>query len=251
MPHYLALTCEALARLVYRAAASAPAAVTVELFRQGLHDTPKRLRETLQAQIDAVPAGEYDTILLAYGMCGRSTVGLVARDIPLVMPRAHDCITLYLGSRGRYQEQFDANPGTYWYSQDYLERREEGSSTALGAMVIEDKEALRAEYVKKYGEENADYLLEVMGEWQQHYNRAVFIDTGTTAPDQYEALARKQAQHQGWTFERMQGNARLIDSLLRGDWSEDEFLVVPPGYSLHQNGGDGLIEARKVGDTHG
>lgn len=40
----------------------------------------------------------------------------------LVIPRAHDCITLYLGSRQRYLEQFNARPGTYWYSLDYLER---------------------------------------------------------------------------------------------------------------------------------
>ena len=35
---------------------------------------------------------------------------LIARHTPIVMPRAHDCITLYLGSRERYQAQFERHP---------------------------------------------------------------------------------------------------------------------------------------------
>lgn len=250
MAHYLALTCEALARMVYAAAADTTQTITVQLFRQGLHDTPKRLRETLQAEIDAVPPGQYDAIALAYGMCGLATVGLTARHTPLVIPRAHDCITLYLGSRCRYQAEFDAHPGTYWYSHDYLERREPGSSTALGAAGLEDMAALRETYVEKYGEENADYLIRVMGEWRSHYDRAAFIDTGTTGAEQYETLARQQAQQHGWAFERKRGDNRLIKMLLRGEWPADEFLVVPPQHMIRQRGGDRLIDAQENGAAH-
>ncbi len=221
--------------------------MTVQLFRQGLHDTPKNLRATLQAEIDALPAGEYDAILLVYGICGRATTGLIARHTPLVIPRTHDCIALYLGSHDRYQQEFDTNPGTYWFSHDYLERLEPGKSTALGASGLEDLDALRAQYVEKYGEDNAEYLLSVMGEWRKHYNRAVFIDTGTVGGEHYEARARQQAQQSGWTFERREGNRRMIEMLLRGDWAEDEFLVVPPGHVIDHTGGQGLIAARKDG----
>lgn len=251
MTHYYALTCEALARMVYRAAADVPVAVSIHLFRQGLHDTPKRLRETLQDEIDAIPAGQYDAILLVYGMCGRATVGLTARHTPLVIPRAHDCITLYLGAHERYQEQFNAHPGTYWYSHDYLERREPGSSSALGAAGLDDLDALREEYIAKYGADNAEYLLSVMGEWKRHYNRAAFIDTGSAGAAPYEAIARQNAEQHGWTFERLQGSDRLISTLLNGDWPASEFLVVPPGYTIQQNSSDGLIEARKDGAAHG
>ena len=43
---------------------------------------------------------------------------------------------------------------------------------------ISDEELSRQydKFVIKYGKENADYLMEVMGGWQSHYNRAVFID---------------------------------------------------------------------------
>ena len=117
----LALTCEVLARSVYLCAARSPNVVDVHLNRRGLHDDPPNLREILQEQIDRSGA-PYDALVLAYGLCGGATAGLRAGAIPLVVPRAHDCITLFLGSRERYQTEFSADPGTYWYVQDYLER---------------------------------------------------------------------------------------------------------------------------------
>lgn len=243
MSHYIALTCAALGRSVYAAAAQATPAISVRLFDQGLHNAPKNLRARLQASIDAVQPGECDAILLAYGMCGASTLGLIARHTPLVMTRAHDCITLYLGSRERYQAEFDAEPGTYWYSRDYLERNPSSSAVALGAASIEVSEALYEEYVRKYGKDNADYLMEVMGEWGKHYRRAVFIDTGEPGEEQYRQLAQEQAQQRGWSFERKTGDPRLINMLLNGEWHDAEFLVVPPQHRIEQSSDSGLIQA--------
>jgi len=242
MSHFIALTCSALARSVYAAAAVADAAVTVRLFDQGLHNAPRNLRARLQAAVDAVQPGECDAILLAYGICGAGTVGLTARHTSLVLPRAHDCITLYLGSKERYQAEFDAHPGTYWYSQDYLERNPT-SAVALGAASIEVSEALYQSYVEKYGQDNADYLMEVMGEWGSHYDRAVYLDTGLTSGASFETLAREQAERRGWTFERKPGDRRLIDKLVNGAWTDDEFLVVPPDHHIALSGDSGLIQA--------
>lgn len=239
MKHYIALTCEALARSIYAISATAPHTVSVQLFKQGLHDTPKKLRATLQAQIDAIEPGECDAILLVYGICGTSTLGLVARHTPLVIPRAHDCITLYLGSRQRYQQEFDANPGTYWYSLDYMERNTGG--TALGASGIDAIETVYDEYVEKYGQDNADYLMEVMGEWGKHYSRAVYIDMDDPDGASFEHVAREQAARRNWQFERRDGNRRLLHMLINGDWDSDEFLVVPPGHTIRQVGTEGLI----------
>lgn len=247
MKRYIALTCEALARSVYAAAAESPHTVTVQLYRQGLHNTPKNLRATLQEQIDTIQPGAYDAILLVYGMCGTSTVDLVARHTPLVMPRTHDCIALYLGSHARYQAEFDAQPGTYWYSQDYLERNEPGSNVGLGASTIEDNmDSVYEEYVEKYGQDNADYLMDVMGEWSKQYKRAVYINMGTGDGHAYESLAQEQAERRNWTFERKQGDRRMITMLLNGEWPDDEFLIVPPGLTIRQFGGEGLIRAEKI-----
>ena len=62
----------------------------------------------------------YDAVVMVYGLCGRATAGITARDVPVVIPRAHDCITLFLGSRARYSEQHENQPGTYWYSPEII-----------------------------------------------------------------------------------------------------------------------------------
>jgi len=238
---YKCLTCEALTRPVYLSAALSPHSIDIELVRIGLHDRPKDLRSQLQAMIDAVPAEKYDAVLLAYGLCGQATAGLAARQAPLVMPRAHDCITLFLGSRERYRQQFEGNPGTYWYSQDYIERRDSASLTlSMGSGVTDNIQAEYDKYVEKYGKDNADYLMEVMGGWSSHYNRAVFIDLEVGDASSVEAQARAEAQRRGWTFEHLPGDIGLIRRLVMGEW-DDDFLVVPPGQKIVMTGTDGVV----------
>jgi len=153
----------------------------------------------------------------------------VARTRPLIIPRAHDCITLFLGSRAQYQTQFEQFPCTYWYAHDYMERDDgSGGSLALGSGVETDIDKVYAEYVEKYGQDNADYLMEVMGAWKQHYSRAAYIDLGVGNGSAVEASAREQAARRGWTFERVAGDLVLVRRLIEGDWNED-FLRVPPG----------------------
>jgi len=162
----LALTCEVLARSVYLCAARSPHVVDVHLNRRGLHDDPPNLRAILQREIDAIdgtraPARDaigapYDAIVLAYGLCGAATAGLRAGSIPLVVPRAHDCITLFLGSRDRYTAEFTGHPGTYWYVQEFVERSDgEGQFAGMGAVSDAEARATYQEYVAKYGEDNS------------------------------------------------------------------------------------------------
>jgi hypothetical protein len=249
MKRFVALTCEALSRTIYSLSAQSENTITLRMFKQGLHNRPKNLRNVLQAELDAIPTGEYDAILLVYGMCGNSTVGLVARDTPLVIPRAHDCITLYLGSHQRYQEEFERHPGTYWYSLDYMERQEKGATVALGAAGISDQEAEYERYVAKFGQENADALMEEMRQWSSHYTRAAFIDTGFGYSEHYEQMAKDKAARENWVFERKQGNNRLLAMLVNGKWGEDEFLVVPPHHCIEQAGDEGLIRAVPVNSS--
>ncbi len=243
MSQFVALTCSALSRTIYALAAHSPHTITVQLLRQGLHNRPKNLRSILQSHIDDVASADCDGILLAYGMCGASTIGLTARDVPLVMPRAHDCITLYLGSQERYQEEFTNHPGTFWYSVDYMEHLQKGSTETLGAANIETEGEVYEQYIEKFGKETADMLMEEMRKWSSHYTRAAFIDMGLGDQSKVESMARKKAEREGWAFERIQGDNRLLKMLINGDWNDDEFLIVPPGYTINQNYKPGLIEA--------
>ncbi len=231
------LACEALARLVYLAAARSPHTVDVELFRLGWHSDPDDLRSRLQKAVHAVAVDAeraYDAVVLAYGLCGRSTEGLVAEDVPLVLPRAHDCITLFLGDRARYGHEFTERPGTYWYVRDYVERSDGSSALSLGAEGYDDVAAMYDEYVAKYGKDNADYLMEVMGAWREHYNRAAYIDMGVVDSAAVEAETRAEADRRGWTFDKVAGDIVLVRRLLEGDWAADgdDFLVLQPGQRI-------------------
>ncbi len=238
------IACDVLARPVYLAAANSPHTVDVILQRFGLHVTPHQLREVLQEQIQAADeTGVYDAVALAYGLCGKATHGLRAGSIPLVIPRAHDCITLFLGGRARYEQEFVGCPGTYWYVQDFIARGDsEQVPLSIGAYTAADADALYAEYVEKYGEDNAAYLMEVMRAWQAHYERAAFIDLGLGDGEDAMARARDDAQHRGWRFERLAGDVVLVRRLLAGDW-EGDFLVLQPGQVVEMSGDEGVIEA--------
>jgi hypothetical protein len=238
-----ALTCEVLARPVYWFAAQSPHTVDVELYRYGLHSKPDALRDHLQAQIDAAGTG-YDAIVIAYGLCGKATAGLVARQIPMIIPRAHDCITLFLGNRARYTEQFETKPGTYWYVQDYIER-DDGKGASLSASADPGNlvTATYEQYVEKYGEDNAAYLMEVMGAWQQHYQRAAFIDLGIGDGSAVQEKAKAEATRRGWNFERLEGDTGLIRRLLWGVWDDTDFLRLEPGQEIRMSYDDRIVLA--------
>ncbi|MEJ2267335.1 MAG: DUF1638 domain-containing protein [Anaerolineales bacterium] len=226
------IACEVLARPLYLCAARSPHIVDIELVKKGLHNQPVILRDRLQTAIDNTDEKDFDAILLAYGLCGQATAGLMAQRIPVVIPRAHDCITLFLGSRQKYQEQFEHEPGTFWYAQDYIERDDgSGAVLSMGSGTDTELEAVYNEYVQKYGKDNADYLMEVMGAWQAHYKRAVFIDLQVGNGASVETRARDEAARRGWSYERMNGDLILIRRLLQGDW-ENDFLVLPPGQKV-------------------
>jgi len=84
--------CDALARVIYLCAAQSPHLVDVTLLRLGLHRKPADLQVRLQREIDNVTQERlengltYDAIVMVYGLCGRSTAGIVARDIPVIIP---------------------------------------------------------------------------------------------------------------------------------------------------------------------
>ncbi len=222
------IACEALARALYFYAAQTPHRINLTLQKIGLHDRPNNLRDQIQNLIDQSSSAEYDAILLSYGLCGRAIDGLISRDVQIVVPRAHDCITLYLGSRDAYMEQQNNHPGTYWYSQDYLERSGRyGENMALGSMLPAGLNNTYEDFVRKYGQENADYLMKTLNGWQQHYTRAVLFETEFGVNEEIRKKAIEQAQKNDWKLEPITGNFRLVKKLLFGDWDQD-FLIVPP-----------------------
>jgi hypothetical protein len=237
-----AITCDMLLRPVRHLAAASPHEVTVRTLSAALHAQPASLRQRIQARIDDATAG-MDAIVLAYGLCGGATAGIVARGTPVVLPRAHDCATIFLGSRDRYQREHEAVPGTYWYTQDQLESGNALRGWLLGdAARSEDAMATRAEYEARFGRENADYLMTVLGEWHTRYERGAYLDTGLGDAGEpgARARARDESLRRGWRYERIPADLSLLRRLLWGEW-DDDFQVLAPGERLERSYDDDIV----------
>ena len=239
------IVCDMLMLPVEHLARSSPHELVLTELSASLHVEPLPLRDRIQEEVDRIEAEDptADAIILGYGLCGGATAGLVARTKPLVLPRAHDCVTIFLGSRERYLREQASEPGTYWFTEDNVKRGNALKGWLLGdASRSDGVSATYEEYVEKYGQENADYLMEALGEWQQHYDRGAFLETGLAPDDVALERARQETETRGWRFETVLSDLTLIKHLLDGVWNE-EFLVVQPGQTLVMSYDEDVVKA--------
>ena len=247
------LACEIAFREICHCAACSPNIIEPEFLPQGYHDIPKTGLVEIQKRIDAVPAGKFDAILLGYGLCSNIITGLTTTHTPLVIPRAHDCITFFLGSKERYRAFFNAHPGTYYYTSGWLEcvrRRGEASlqqgTTFMPSNVQAAADATYRQWVEKYGEEQANYLRETMGNWAATYNHGTLIDFDFTRPLKLREQVQAICARQGWQYEEAAGDLGLFQRWLDGQWDPQDFLVVPPRHKVVTTFDDGIIGAEPV-----
>jgi hypothetical protein len=244
---YLMIGCGTLARECYYCAALSRNIIDVHILEQGLHDVGEEMMSSaLQRAIDAVDPQKYEAILLAYGLCSNGIRGLRA-DIPLVIPRAHDCITLLMGCRESYAQYMSEHPGTFFHSPGWIERADNSlsnpSSTTrqMGLGTYE-------EYVERYGEERARFLTEMLGHHLRNYKRVAYIDTGIPGSEMQKREAREWAMERGLDYTEMRGSIRLIQMLMDGQWDEADVLVVEPGQQVTASYDDGVITVADAKD---
>jgi hypothetical protein len=238
------IACEIMYRELCAAVARSVNLVDVEFLPKGLHDIGHvgmsgRLAEVLAG----VDHGKYEAVLLGYGLCSNGLVGLSAQAIPLVVPRAHDCITLFLGSRQRYLEYFQAHPGVFFKTSGWIER-----GTGLlqsGQETTQSQSALAQSYedlVARYGEDNARFLYEELCN-MRHYAGLTFVEMGIEPDDRFQRQSEAEAAERGWKYEKLSGDMRLLQGLLDGPWDDERYLVVPPGMRIAASFDEQVIKA--------
>jgi hypothetical protein len=196
----------------------------VQYLDYGLHRVPTKLTWTLQDAIDAVERPSL--IVLGYGLCGNGLHGIQAGKHTLLVPRMDDCIAILLGSRHRYLEEFEREPGTYYLSKGWLES---------GSHPLKEYE----EYVEKYGPEDAAWI---MDQQYAHYERLVLVTHDEAELDTYRPQAHEVAaycERWGMRYEEIVGSdvyvRRLVEVAAALDKADDQFVVVPPGGTIRQD----------------
>lgn len=233
-PRLALVICAVLEWEIERLAEAMPHVVHIDKLEQGLHNEPDKLRVEVQAAIERCEQNErVEAVALGYGLCSRGTEGVAARRCRLVVPRAHDCITLLLGSKQRYEQYVAEHPGTYWYSPGWNKHHVPPGK--------ERYDLYYKDYVERFGEDNAAYLMQTEQAWFEQYNQATYIDTGSPDSAQDQHYTRQCADWLNWNYESLIGSMDLLSRLMRGEWNEEDFLVLEPGQSMQFTGDDRII----------
>lgn len=242
------VACEILYRELCAVIARSVNKIDLEFLPKGLHDIGQQgMSAKIRDIVAQVDESRYEAILMGYGLCSNGLLGLAARTIPIVIPRAHDCITLFLGNKEQYLRYFQSHPGVYFKTTGWLERG--AGIDQYQPDAIQHKSGMTQTYeelVAKYGEDNAKFLYEQLCDMTRNYGQFAFIRMGIEPDDRFEQQARTQAEERGWKFEVLDGNLGLVQRLLDGPWNEDEFLVVPPGHRVAPSYDERIIKVEPL-----
>ena len=192
--------------------------VELRYLDQSLHRTPDRMPGLLQEQIDEVE--KYASkIILGYGLCSNGIVGVTAPEQGLYVPKAHDCITLFLGSRAQYDKTFHEKPGTYYLTPGWVAEKKD----PLGQM--------ENEYIPKLGREMAEWGIK---EELKHYTHIALIDTQVVNLAPLRQRAMQNAQFLDKKYEEISGALDFFKKILFGPYDNGDFLFLKQGETISQ-----------------
>lgn len=182
--------------------------VDYEFLDYSFHARPDILHARIQEIINE--SQDYDLIILTYGRCSNSMLGLLSPRVPLLFPATHDCIGLMLGSNARHMKLFQENSLAYYFSQGWLDY----GRTPLAEYY---------EYEAKYGEKKASKLIKIL---YGSYKKAIFIITpGIKDLERYRQKVQEIADFFGWEVGEIEGDISLLASVVKGIRAPESIYV--------------------------
>jgi hypothetical protein len=192
--------------------------VNLRYLPQNLHRTPDKMGGLIQKVIEKAEL-ESEEIILGYGLCSNGVVGVEAPGQGLYIPRVHDCIALYLGSREKYKKIFSKNPGTYHLTKSWIDNEKD----PLG--LVEN------EYTERVGRELAE---ETMNTEIRNYKYISFVSTAAEDDEQYRKRAKENAEFFDKEFIEYEGSNEYFNKILFGPYTESDFIYINPNQKITQ-----------------
>ena len=245
------ICCDVFLRITSALVAASPHTIDVEYVPMLAHNNPDKLRAELQARINATlckgdsTARNYDLLLLLYGLCGNAAVGLTS-PIKMIIPRVHDCCTMFMGSRERFLQEFGNNLSMRWcssgyYERSYIDKEGEGKRFTSGEALSFTSDCgfshvflTNPEYLalaEQYGEDNAQYIWQTLHPEIETPEAAYIRIDGHEVPG-YEDGFKRQVEAQGKTMRVLKGSTAYLKAMINGPWDNTRFLTVDPGEKI-------------------
>ena len=244
--YYKLLGCKIFEREIASVTYNCKNMVDVSLIKQKIHETPKKLHELLQQEIDLIDANadnhsqdttivDYDAILLGYGLCTGVSMGLRSKKYPIVIPKVHDCVALFMGDKQMFKDYYFSHPGTFYSSPGFTELAYFRND--------EQEERLYAKCLHRYkGKEKlAKKAFEIEKNLTSHYERISYIKWDDLDFPEYIERNRQTAEENGWELDVLKGSNTIFKKMVDGDWDEEHFLIVPPGKTAAESYDENLM----------
>ncbi len=175
----------------------------------GLHLNPDSLRRRIQDELNAIE--QADRVLLGFGFCGNSLIGLQSRNFHIIFPKVDDCITMLLGSR-EARDRLAQNGGIYFLTKGWLEGE---------ANIWREYEAV----LKRFGPERTERIYKRM---LAHYRYLGLIDTGAYNMQEFLPVAKNIAATLHLEPCVLKGSDEYLKRFLTGPWISPNFIVIEP-----------------------
>ncbi|MDP4176841.1 MAG: DUF1638 domain-containing protein [Bacillota bacterium] len=190
--------------------------VDYEFVPMKFHLYPDKLHIELQRIIDK--SIDYSRIILAFGLCGGAAKNLKSASSILTIPRVHDCISIFLGSRKNYERISKIKKGTFYLTSGWM--RTEKS-------ILSEHERIS----RKYGEKKS---LKILNKMYDSYKRILYIQTGNKNEEDSIEKSKEISKLLSLDYEMMKGSNEFIKKIALGPWNDEEFININPKNSISE-----------------